>query len=475
MKNPEKNKTKRGDFLIFLSLLILINPSVQVVDIFPDFIAYFIIIKRISYAADRAPYFAEAKSALSKLALISILKLPAYLVVVFARSGNVGDTDIYALFAFSFAFVEAIFSVVSIYYLFEGAFYLGQRTEAISLIRPFGINRRRTRSMSPEALKNLLYFFAVYKCAAYGLPELLLLTKTVTESQLKNYFNITKLYPYAVLFAIFSVIVIGVIALRRTRAYIRQANESASLRSALDSLVVGEARIRLEKKAKVKDIAFILGVIIVSSVFMIEIRLDNFSLVNINPHFFMGIILLFVAHKLKKHVGRCIALNTALTVFIIASVISWSIEVNFLSEYSFTLLASSGLVKREFEPVLAASLVEVICFAVVMSLLCAKLLKLQRLHATVDDTAVRKRRLTVVYAVIAITLGAMRYVSLLLRYFAKNTNVTLESNGMITSGVVTEPLLPWFSAVVIAVSVAFVFYSYYLFISIKEDVEINYS
>ena len=474
MINLEKNKAKRGDFLLFLSLLLLINPSVQVVDIFPDFIAYFIILKRISYAADRAPYFAEAKSALSKLALISILKLPAYFVVVFARSGNVGDTDIYALFAFSFAFVEAIFSVIAIYYLFEGAFYLGQRTEAISLIRPFSINRKGTRVTSPETLKNLLYFFAVYKCAAYGLPELLLLTKTVTESQLQNYFNITKLYPYTILFAIISVLVIGIIALGRTRAYIRQASSTVSLRAALDSLVIGEARIRLENKAKVKDIALILGVITVSSAFMLEIRLDNFSLVNINPHFFMGIILLFVAHKLKKHVGKCTVLNISLLVFVLASAISWGMEVSFLSEYSFTLLASSGLVKREFTPVLIASLVEVICFAVAMIPLTAKLLKLQRIHADIDYTAPKKRRMIVIYATTAISLGAMRYASLLLRYFAKNTTVNVENNGMITSSVVSEPLLPWFSAFVIAVTVIFVFYSYYLFTSIKEDVEIKY-
>ena len=146
MKNLEKNKAKKGNLLLFLALLFLINPSIQVVDIFPDFIAYFIIINRISYATDRAPYFAEAKSALSKLTLVSLLKLPAYFVVVFARSGNVGDTDIYALFAFSFAFVEAIFSVIAVYYLFEGAFYIGQRTDAISLIRPFYINRKKTRT-----------------------------------------------------------------------------------------------------------------------------------------------------------------------------------------------------------------------------------------------------------------------------------------------------------------------------------------
>ncbi|MBQ7355762.1 MAG: hypothetical protein IJW66_00005, partial [Clostridia bacterium] len=369
MKKDKENNRLRGDGLILFALLLLINPSVQVVDIFPDFIAYIIILRRLSYAVDRAPYFAEARSAVSKLLLISILKLPTYFVIVFARSGNVGDTDIYALFAFSFAAVEAIFSVIAIYYLFEGAFYLGQRTEAISLIKPFAINKRGTRTRSPESLRALAYFFAVYKCAAYGLPELLLLTKTVTEEQLKNYFNITSLYPYTILFAIVSVIIIGVLLLRRAYAYIKQAENATSLTAALDSLVSGEARIRLENKARVKEISLLLGIITLSSLFMLEIRLDNFSLANINPHFFMGIILLFAAHKMKSLVGKCKALTATLWVFIAVSAVEWVMEANFLSEYSFSLLASSGLVKREFMPILAVSLLEVAVFAVVMILL----------------------------------------------------------------------------------------------------------
>ena len=476
MKNLEKSKAKRGDGLLFLALLLLINPSVQVVDIFPDFIAYLIIIKRISYATDRAPYFAEAKSTLSKLMLVSLLKIPAYFVIVFARSGNVGDTDVYALFAFSFACVEAVFSVIAIYYLFEGAFYLGQRTEAVSLIRPFCINRRGTRHSSPDGLKRLLYFFAVYKCAAYGLPELLLLTKTVTESELKNYFNITALYPYTILFAILSVTWIGIVVLRRVYAYIKQAERSSSLRSALDSLVDSEARIALENKAKAKDIALVLGIIIVSSPFMLEIRLDNFSLANINPHFFMGIILLFAVHKMTKHVGKCTATKIALWIFILLSAVEWIMEVSFLSEYSFSLLASSGLVKREFVPTLIVSLAELICFAAAMIFLGSKLLKLQRLHTPNADPSKRKKLYCIGYVALSIVLGAMRYVSLLLRYFAKNTTVSFEnSDGMISTGVVTEPLLPWFNVVVIAVTLIFVFYSYYFFSSVKEEVEIKHS
>ena len=263
--------------------------------------------------------------------------------------------------------------------------------------------------------------------------------------------------------------------MRRTYAYIKQADGSVKLRDALDSLVVGEERIRLENRAKVKDISLILGIITVSSIFMIEIRLDNFSLVNINPHFFMGIILLFALHKMTKYVGKSTAPKIALWIFIIISAFEWVMEANFLSEYSFSLLASSGLVKGEFEPILIVSLVEVVCFAVAVILFGRGILKLQALHSAQGDDSGKKRLFTVGYIALSVILGAMRYASLLLRYFAKNTTVSFENDGMITNGVVTEPLLPWFGVVVIAVTIIYVFYSYYLFVSIKEDVQIKYS
>ena len=150
-------------------------------------------------------------------------------------------------------------------------------------------------------------------------------------------------------------------------------------------------------------------------------------------------------------------------------------EANFLSEYSFSLLASSGLVKGEFEPILIVSLVEVVCFAVAVILFGRGILKLQELHSAQGDDSGKKRLFTVGYIALSVTLGVMRYASLALRYFAKNTYVNFENDGLINSGVVTEPLLPWFGVVVIAVTVIYVFYSYHLFSSIKEDVQIKYS
>jgi hypothetical protein len=210
---------------------------------------------------------------------------------------------------------------------------------------------------------------------------------------------------------------------------------------------------------------------------MIDIRLDNFSQVNINPHFFMGIILLFIIHKMKKFVGKCTAAKIALGLFIISAGLVWIMEVNFLSEYSFSLLASSGLVKRKFAPILFVSLAELAFFALAIILFGKKLLTLQRLHTLgePEDSARKQRYFVIGYIATTVTVGIMKYVGLLLRYFAKNMIVNFENDGLIDIGVVTEPMIPWFNAAVIAITVILVFYTHYVLSSVKEEVELKYS
>jgi hypothetical protein len=482
MEITKKLKSSFSNFLLIIAFVCLANPSVQVVDIFPDFIAYLIIARKLSYAVPRAPYFAEAKSAFSRLVLISLMKLPAYFVIISARSGNVGDNDIYALFAFTFAALEAVFSVKAVYYLFEAVFYLGQRSEASPLIKPFYINKKKTRSMTPEALRTLFYVFAIYRCAAYGLPELLLLTKTVTAEQLKNYFNITKLYPYAVLLSVISVLVLAVITLSRAHKYIK-ASSRVDFKASLDALVSTEKQTELLARATVGDIFFTLTTVLVSTLFTIEIRLDNFSHLNLLPLFIMGVILLFASHRLSRYTRGAVALKISLFALIVISCVAWIFEIKFLSEYSFSLLATSGLVKREAMPWLILSLCEFIAFAVSMILLGNRLYRLAREHTgrdfgTLDRTRIdfyKKKRLSVIiFSSLSVLVGAARYTSLVLRYFAKNITVNIENDGLITQGTVTEPLLPWFSVVVTFLTVIYIFYTYYFLSSLKDDVKNKY-
>ena len=71
-------KKKRNYYLrIGAALVLLCNPNIHVIDILPDFIAYFIIFSLLSEAADLAPHFAQARDSAKKLALIGLFKIPA--------------------------------------------------------------------------------------------------------------------------------------------------------------------------------------------------------------------------------------------------------------------------------------------------------------------------------------------------------------------------------------------------------------
>ena len=76
-----KQKKKEAS-LIVLALVFLFNPNIQVIDILPDFVAFFIFARLLEKPALMAPYFEEARSSALKLAVISLAKIPAFMLAV---------------------------------------------------------------------------------------------------------------------------------------------------------------------------------------------------------------------------------------------------------------------------------------------------------------------------------------------------------------------------------------------------------
>ena len=198
--------------LIFVALIFLFNPSVNVVDILPDFVGYFIIAKLLVYPADVSPYFDEARATFLKLAWLNVLKLFA-IVLMFGNEANRGDTT--ALFAFGFAVGDAILGIMAIRYLFEALFYLGQRSDVSALIEPFAISKRQTTT--PDAYRSLTIFFLIVKCAIATLPEFLLLTEDNLNGGSASS-NLT-FYPATVLLSQLLGLIIGIIWLKRSFRY----------------------------------------------------------------------------------------------------------------------------------------------------------------------------------------------------------------------------------------------------------------
>ena len=109
-----REKKKRGFSEIIAALILIIIPGINIIDITPDFIAYFIILAALSRAKDIAPYFAEAALAFKRLAVLSLLKIPALIIVYIVRGKNFQDHDITVLMTLVFTVAEVILLVVAV-------------------------------------------------------------------------------------------------------------------------------------------------------------------------------------------------------------------------------------------------------------------------------------------------------------------------------------------------------------------------
>ena len=164
--------TKKHYTAILFSLLLLSNPNFHTVDILPDFIGYFLMAGAIGHAADIAPYFSEMRTWLNRLGVITLVKLPATLVMY---SNMHTGRDIVPLFTLSFAILELICLLALISNTYSGLSYLGQRSDVNSLISPikvFGIK------VTTNGIKGFTTLFVVVKAVLNTLPTICLLTYT---------------------------------------------------------------------------------------------------------------------------------------------------------------------------------------------------------------------------------------------------------------------------------------------------------
>ena len=164
-------KAKRVYPLVILALIFLFNPNVNLIDVLPDCIAYILLILVIGAYAETVPYLAECKGAGIKLALVTLIKIPAFSVM---SSNMASGKDIVPLFTLVFAVLEMILLYSMLDNGFKALEYIGERTDCASVITPFAL--KNGKAFTPEALKILTLIFFMAKGILSVIPELFLLT-----------------------------------------------------------------------------------------------------------------------------------------------------------------------------------------------------------------------------------------------------------------------------------------------------------
>lgn len=466
--------------LLVLALVILTNPVVNIFDYLPDLFGYLIIAFSLTYFADRVPYFEEARVAFRNLAIVGGAKIPAYFIMTFVRGQNYSDNDIKALFAFSFSVIELALLLSAITKLFTALSYLGQRSDAGSLISAFPISKRR--SATPYGLMKLCYFFVIYKAVFTALPEMLLLTRGVSAEEYGRVFNFARLYPYVILFSVVSIFVLGIILCKRFSKFLLAIYTEGKIYDGADGLYPGERREGLERKLLSKSLVFSLILFILASVFSFDLRFDNLSQIDILPDFLLGISAIVAIVRLAKIFGKNSFAFICALCFSAISGLSYVMDILFLTEHGYSALAMSKIAKSEYVPLMIVDTAELIAFVLMLiSLICliAKFIENQvgtdvhNKHYSKFDARIHAslRKQTYAWGVIGILCGVTKLLEVIFRYPSKVIYVATESG----SATVSSSFAPWFGTVTSFCSILFIGFTVYLFTKLRDEVKLKYS
>ncbi len=461
---------------VIFALILLFNPNINLIDVLPDFIAYFILAKVFLPASDMAPHFEEARRNFIRLGYINLAKIPGLLIITTVRSGNTLDNDIVALLAFCFAVIELIFLIPAIQNIFDALSYLGERTDASELIRGDSLS-------STDALRSFTTVFAVLKCLLYFLPETLRLTRSVEIGTTTSMLTGSKYYSLAVVAAVILGLIFGSVWLFRMIRYVKRIKKEGRFYDSLLEIASDNAIMNYGKKQKKRYLDRTYLCFILASVFSLDLIFDNYNQINLLPGFIFGILFLIGTLRISSlnkssSIQRTVAFVCGIG-YITVSLVNYVFSVRFLTEfgYSSLLKKNSAEAISLYKTIEALSLAEAalntaiwITFFIIMRKYIYENVGLPIGSPTYRNTdALYHRELcirTLVLSIFGTTIGILDLVNV----FAKgNSSLLFTHEDDVTMPTIITSSMPWMGVVITAVTVVYILYSIYYFNYLKEN------
>lgn len=475
MEQNSKNSKKSVYGLCVIAFITIFNPNINLVDFLPDFVGFFILAAVFEKASLYAPYFEEARGALLKLGALSVLKIPALLIILSARSQNTNDNDIVALMSICFAVAELILLISAANHAFNALFYLGQRSDAKALISPVKGMR------NPEQLRTLTIVFSVAKCAIYALPELLKLTRVVDSTTVVTG---SREYPYVMIAAQLLGFILGAVWLTFMCKYLKSIKNEGKFSEALATLRREYPEEKLDALKENRSLFRTYSVFVISAFLTLELSFDNFSDVNLLPHFLFGIFfsVALIRFSGKSHATKALKKPVLIcsSLFIAASVIFYIFQTSFLTEFGYSTLYEGKLADAtaSYIRTVIAGGVEFILYVslFVLFFLAAKKYILNSLALSPDSENYSRQdedyhrsliRRTLIFTSLGILAGLAKLINITLYINPQMIATDSSELGMPT---VLAPAIPWFGVVVTGAAVAFILYSIYYFGMLKDEV-----
>ncbi|MBQ9069884.1 MAG: hypothetical protein IJY23_00870 [Clostridia bacterium] len=475
----EKKKSMRtiGYKWLIFALVMLFNPNIQLIDLLPDFIGFFILAKFLEKAADAAPYFEEAREAFLKLGFVNLFKFPALILVRAVRSHNTLDNDILALMTLVFAVLEIIYLIPAIKNLFDALSYLGERGNAESLIKSDSL-------ISTDALRSFTLAFAILKSLLYTLPEFLKLTRSVEIGTTTSMLTGSRYYPWAVVASLLIGFVFGGIWLSRILRYSKRIKLEGKFYSSLESLADENSYAAYEKRVTERSRNRVFLMFILAAVSSVDLTFSDFNGINLLPAFVFGLLFTIGLMGLVKHTNsKEMRVPVLVSGFLYNTValLKYIYTFNFLDNYGYSALlydANAEAIKL-YKTVEIFAVIEVVLY-LALTLLFYILMKryadthLGHFNSSSSETIKSSyykeiNKKTITLSSLASLVGILTFINVFVNgsvklIFSNPADVTFPS--------LIVPNLPWFSLLVTASVIAYAFYSVYYFNFIKEEMSV---
>ena len=465
--------TKRNNllpsFILFVILLCLTTPTYNTVDILPDFIAYLLLASVVGKYKDYAPYFAEAHSALLKLSLVSLIKIPM-MMIMFANMST--GRDIVPLFTLSFAVIELVLLIPAIKDGFSAVFYVGERggcDAALVGIKLIGSPIR------PEAIEGFTVVFAFVKAVFNVVPEFCLLTAdTATTAMLM------RLYPTLVIISLLSVLVLGifysVVAWKYFGGIIKSGNFGECVRA-----IAGDERIaRVKSEADIRRAIAMMTVLFAASFLTFDVAFSEINHGNnLLPRAIFVIVVWLVGTVIFEKRWEKLTLSLGALLYTAASLINANHLAVFLGAHTYRDLLDFPSAREDYIPCEIWSVIELVAFTFFTVIFLIGFLRFLRNKTVfVGEGEELSRRAKEAKA--RITLRGIIFVLLpLLINILKTVNVFILANVELIystdAAVIVTSAAPWFSALIFTVCVVYIFYSHSFTGEIKEEIRLKYA
>ena len=423
--------------LIIISLIFLFNPSANLIDVLPDLVAYVMLIIAIGGLYETVPYLAECRSALIKLALVSVVKIPAFSLMY---SNIAAGKDIIPLFTLVFVTLELILLYSAVTNGYNALAYLGERTDCRSVRESFSLGKNK--KCSPEQLKILTYIFFAARGILNVVPEIFLLTPE--DVALRK--RLTEAYPAVLVVCILAALVIGAVWLKHATKYARAIKQGGDIRDAISYIDRVGTPEEISEKDKLKKLALSLTTLAFSGIFIFDIALSDFGGYNILPHFIYGILLFVSVYNFSKDKKLRSVLTVGAAGYSVVSLLVFAFTLRFFESFTYVDLKYSNAAKSLYMPVKLFAVLELI-FALV-TLVAATLMTVEFIKEHTDvspsdpsysKTNEKNHKRTVMNVLPVFVISAVIHILKCVNVFIKQSSVILQTDanveGIAASGV----------------------------------------